>query len=44
MTAEDRVAELEHRAFSALTPEEQQALSELLGRLLTGLPEIGAAP
>ena len=38
------VAELEHRAFSALTPEEQQALSELLGRLLTGLPEIGAAP
>jgi len=40
----EAVTELEDRAFSALTPDERQTLSELLGRLLKGLPEIGAAP
>ncbi len=38
------VADLEERAFSALTSEERQTLSALLGRLLDGLPETGAAP
>jgi len=40
----EAVADLEDRAFSALSPEERQTLSDLLGRLLEGLPEIGAAP
>jgi len=39
----EAVAELEERAFGVLTPEEQRTLSDLLGRLLDGLPEIGAA-
>jgi DNA-binding MarR family transcriptional regulator len=40
----EAVAELEDRAFGALTPEERQTLADLLGRLLDGLPETGGAP
>ncbi len=40
----EAVADLEDRAFSALSPEERQTLSDLLGRLLEGLPEVGAPP
>lgn len=40
----DAVADLEERAFSALTPDERRTLADLLGRLLEGLPETGAAP
>jgi MarR family transcriptional regulator for hemolysin len=35
------VDDLEAHAFSALTPDERETLSELLGRLLAGLPETG---
>jgi DNA-binding MarR family transcriptional regulator len=35
------VDELEARAFQALTAAERDTLSELLGRLLSGLPETG---
>jgi DNA-binding MarR family transcriptional regulator len=38
------VAELEERAFCVLTTAERTTLTELLGRLLEGLPETGAAP
>jgi len=38
------VSELEDRAFSALSADERQTLSDLLARLLAGLPEIGGAP
>jgi DNA-binding MarR family transcriptional regulator len=40
----DAVAELEERAFSALSSEEREVLSGLLARLLAGLPEIGGTP
>jgi DNA-binding MarR family transcriptional regulator len=40
----EAVAELEERAFGALNPAERQTLAALLGRLLAGLPETGAAP
>jgi DNA-binding MarR family transcriptional regulator len=40
----EAVAELEERAFGALTREERQTLADLLGRLLEGLPELGTAP
>jgi DNA-binding MarR family transcriptional regulator len=38
------VAELEARAFGALSADERQTLADLLGRLLDGLPETGATP
>lgn len=38
------VADIEARAFDALTPDERQTLAALLGRLLDGLPETGATP
>jgi DNA-binding MarR family transcriptional regulator len=38
------VAEIEARAFEALTVDERQTLADLLGRLLDGLPEIGESP
>jgi DNA-binding MarR family transcriptional regulator len=40
----DSVADLEARAFGALTDDERHTLAELLGRLLEGLPEIGGTP
>jgi DNA-binding MarR family transcriptional regulator len=40
----DAVAELEERAFATLSADERQALADLLGRVLDGLPETGATP
>ena len=40
----DAVADLEARAFVALSSEERQTLADLLGRVLDGLPETGATP
>jgi DNA-binding MarR family transcriptional regulator len=40
----DAVADLEARAFATLTIEERQTLADLLGRVLDGLPDTGAAP
>ncbi len=40
----ESVAEIEARAFEALTVDERQTLADLLGRLLDGLPEIGDTP
>ena len=40
----ESVADLEARAFEALTADERQTLADLLGRLLDGLPETGETP